>query len=148
MTWDPDPRRPSPSPYGEPQSPPPQAQRTGRPTWVWLLLGGGGLSLLLCCGIGTFALMALGANVMEVEVRDQLRDNPKLREHLGEIQSFETDVAGSMADPDGDTFRYQVRGTLGQGELTVRQVTGKDDKEVVEEATLRLSDGTTVEIVP
>jgi hypothetical protein len=148
MSWDPDPRQPRPSPHGEPSSPHPTAKRNGVPTWVWVLLGGGGLSAVLCCGVGTFGMMALGANVMEVEVRDQLRDNPKLREHIGEIQSFETDVFGSLAEPGSDSFRYTVRGTLGEGELKVRHVTGEDAKEVVEEANLRLSNGTQVQLVP
>jgi hypothetical protein len=146
MTWDPNPHPTDPFPTGRP---PPNARRGGMPAWAWVLLGGGGLMLLLCLGgTAVIGLMGIGAKVMEVEVRDQLRDNPKLREHIGEIRSFEVDSAGSFAESDSNTFRYKVEGTTGSGEMTVRHITSEDDKEVVEEAHLRLSDGTQVQIVP
>jgi len=148
MTWDPNQQPMQPFRPGMPPPARPKPQLGGMSPWLWLLAGGG-LMLMLCLGGGVVvAVMGLGANIMEEEVSDQLRDNPKLREHIGEIQSFEVNTAGSMLEPDGDTFRYRVQGSTGSGELTVRHITGKDSKEVVEDARLRLSDGTQVQIVP
>ncbi|HEX8697922.1 MAG TPA: hypothetical protein VF815_03710 [Myxococcaceae bacterium] len=53
-----------------------------------------------------------------------------------------------MAESDGDTFRYRVEGTSANGELTVRHITDANNKEVVKEARLRLSNGTLVQIIP
>jgi len=146
MTLDPDHQI---DPFPLKRRPPaqPDARHGGLPVWLWGVLGGGALMMLTCFG-GLIAVMVLGSSVMEVEVRDQLRDNPKLRGHIGEVQSFEVDHVGSLSDSDDDTFRYEVRGTLGSGELTVRHISGEDDKEVVQEARLRLQDGTQVQIVP
>jgi hypothetical protein len=103
--------------------------------------------VLLCCG-GAFGVIAFGVNLLEAEIKDKLRDNPKLREHIGEIQSLDTDLTASMAVDDEDTYRYKVRGTKGSGELTVKQNTDDEGNEVIEEATLRLPDGKTVQIAP
>jgi len=151
MSWDPHSGKPLPPQFSDNPAFNPYAPRTsGSRTWLWLLLalGGGGLFLvLLCCG-GAFGVIAFGVNMMEAELKDKLRDNPKLREHIGEIQSLDTDLTASMAVEGEDTYRYKVRGTKGSGELTVKQHTDDDGNEVIEEASLRLADGKTVQIVP
>jgi hypothetical protein len=103
--------------------------------------------VLLCCG-GAVGVIAFGVNLIEAEVKDKLRDNPKLREHIGEIQALDTDITASLAVEGKDTYRYKVRGTKGSGELIVKQHTDDDGNEVIDEATLRLPDGRTVQIVP
>ena len=151
MSWDPHSGKPLPPQFTDNPTFDPYAPRpSGSRTWLWLLLalGGGGLFLvLLCCG-GTFGVITFGVNMIEAEVKDKLRDNAKLREHIGEIQSLDTDFTASMAAEDEDTYRYNVRGTKGSGELTVKQRTDEDGNEVIDEATLRLPDGKTVPIVP
>jgi hypothetical protein len=114
---------------------------------MWLLGCGGVLMMLLCCG-GGIGVMTFGLQVMSSEVKDQIRDNPKFREHIGEVQEFEMDWAASFGDEGEDTYRYRVRGTKGSGELTVKQRTGPDSNEVIDEAELRLADGTKVQVVP
>lgn len=116
-------------------------------SWMWLLGCGGVLMTLLCCG-GGIGVMTFGLQVMSSEVKDQMRDNPKFREHIGEVQEFEMDWAASFGDEGQDTYRYRVRGTKGSGELTVKQRTGPDSNEVIDEAELRLADGTKVQVVP
>ena len=112
---------------------------------LWLVLGGGGIFMvLLCCG-GGVGLFAMVRSYMNAEVKSQLRDNPKLREHVGELETVELDFAGSMAEDDDNTFRYNVRGSKGRGELTVVE---SDEDETIVEATLRLPDGTKVQILP
>jgi len=113
---------------------------------MWLL-GCGGLMFFLCCG-GGVGVMVLGFAVISTEVRDEIRDNPKFREQIGEVQEFEMDWAGSFADKADDSYRYRVRGSKGSGELTVKRTTGAGGKEEITEAELRLADGTKVQVVP
>jgi hypothetical protein len=139
---------------GAPSSPfadPPNI-RSGQPAasskaWLWVLLVGGALVVLLC-GIGGLGVIAFGFNVMTAEIKELVRDNPKLREHIGELETVEMDFVGSMAADGDDTYRYKVRGTQGSGELTVKQHTKDDGDEAIDEATLRLPDGKTIQIVP
>lgn len=92
--------------------------------------------------------MWFGKNVGEQEIATQLRDNPNLREHIGEIQSLEMDIIASGAQDDSDVYVYGVQGTKGSGTLTIRESMDADFSTIVEEATLRLPDGTEVQIVP
>ena len=129
-------------PMNDPYAP---RKASGASMALWVLLGGGGLLVvLLCCG-GGVALLMFTRDFMQAEVKDQLRDNPKLREHIGELESVELDFSGTVAADDDETFRYNVRGSKGSGELTV--IESPDDSTIVE-ATLRLKDGTQVKIVP
>lgn len=93
-------------------------------------------------------MVMFGMNIVAQEVADQVRDNPKFREHIGELQEINTDWAASAAKDDGETFVYSVKGSKNSGTLTVKQVTGDDWQEVVQEASLRLPDGTQVQILP
>lgn len=106
---------------------------------VAVVIGGG---TLVCCG----GFVYFGLNVMSAEVETELRDNARLREHIGEIQEFSMNVTRSLANDDDDVFVYSVRGTKGSGELTVQHVTGDDGNEIVVAASLRLPDGRTVDL--
>jgi len=125
----------------------PQPQPRSGTSWMWLLGCGGLLMFVLCCG-GGIGVVAIGFRVMSAEIKDQIRDNPKFREHIGEVQELEMDWAASFGAEGEDTYRYRVRGTKGSGELTVKHITGPDGNEVINEAELRLADGTKVQIVP
>lgn len=142
MSWDPKSVAPQPySPLPDPYGP----RRSSGGSALWLMLGGGGiLLLLLCCG-GGVGLLLMVRSMMTAEVKSQLRDNPKLREHVGELETVELDFAGSIAEDDDNTFKYNIRGSKGSGELTVVE---SDDDETIVEATLRLPDGTKVKILP
>jgi hypothetical protein len=142
------------APYGQqqpylPSGVPPYDPQPNKSSgwWLWVLLGVGGL-LFLCCGGGVIGVGVFGMNIVAADVKEQVRDNPKLREHIGEIQTFTFDWVASAAKDDGETFVYNVKGDKGSGTLTVKQVQDDDWNEVVEEASLRLPDGTTVQIVP
>lgn len=139
---------PSQSPYVPPSGSfygPPPAKSSS--TWLWLLLGGA-IGLVVCCGGGTIGVVVLGLGVLEQEVAAELRDNPKMQEHIGEITDIQMDFFASAAEDDGDTFVYDIEGTKGAGRLTVRQITDDDFNEVIEEATLRMKDGTEIQLVP
>lgn len=105
-----------------------------------VVLGGG---TLVCCG----GFVYFGLNIMSAEVEAELRDNARLREHIGEIQKLTVDFTRSLANDDDDIFVYNVRGTKASGELTVHHITGDDGKEIVLAASLRLSDGRTIELI-
>lgn len=105
-----------------------------------VVLGGG---TLLCCG----GLVYFGLNMMSAEVETELRDNARLREHIGEIQELTMDFTRSLASDDDDVFVYNVRGTKGSGKLTVHHITGNDGNEIVLAASLRLSDGRTIDLL-
>jgi hypothetical protein len=146
----------SPGPHQHPYGPPdfrdpyaPAAPRSSSAKWLWLLLGGGLLMTLLCCG-GGLGVVMFGLNIITAEIKDQIRDIPKFREHIGEVSEFEMDVSGSFAaqSEDENTYRYKVRGSKGSGELTVIHHTDDNGDEVIDQAMLRLDDGNTVQIVP
>jgi len=145
MSWDPKSVAPPPYAAQAPLPDPYGPRRSSGGSTLWFVLGGGGiLLLLLCCGGGAGLLVTV-RNMMTAEVKSQLRDNAKLREHVGELETVELDFAGSLAEDDDNTFKYNVRGSKGRGELTVIE---SDDDETIVEATLRLPDGTKVPILP
>jgi hypothetical protein len=114
---------------------------------LWVLLGIGGV-LFLCCGGGVVSLAIFGMNVVAAEVADQVRDNPKFREHIGELESLDVDWVATSAKNDEETYVYRAKGDKGSGVLTAKQTEDDDWNEVILEATLRLPDGRQVQIVP
>jgi hypothetical protein len=137
-----------PQPYASPLAPQPYAPRpSGSNLWLWILLGVGGVVGLACCG-GVAGMVWFGMNIVAQEVADQVRDNEKFREHIGELKEISADFTATAAKDESDTFVYRVKGDKGSGVLTVKQTTDDDGKEVIEEATLRLPDGKQVQIVP
>jgi hypothetical protein len=147
-SWQQSPTGMNPQPYAPsgvpPFSPQPPAKSNA---WLWVLLGIGGV-LFLCCGGGVVGLAVFGMNIAAEEVSDQVRDNPKFREHIGELQSMETDWVATAAKNDDETFVYNARGDKGSGVLTVKEETDDDWNSIVVEASLRLPDGTQVPIIP
>ncbi len=90
----------------------------------------------------------LGMNIVTAEIGDLLRDNPKFREHIGELQEINVDYIASAAKDDDETFVYNVKGDKGAGVVTVKHVTGDDGNEEIVEASLRLKDGRQIQVVP
>jgi hypothetical protein len=103
--------------------------------------------VLICCG-GGGVLVKLAFDVMAAEVENQLRDNERLREHIGEIEEIKTDWAKSFAEDDEDVFVYRVKGSQGSGELTVELATDEMGEQEVTWARLRLPSGTEVDLIP
>ena len=129
------------SPYG---APPPKSSPK---TWLWIVLGVGGLAVLCCCG-GVIGVAMFGLNIATTEVANELRDNPKFREHIGELQTLSIDWTRSSAEDDEDTFVYNAKGTKGSGVVTVTHITDDDGNKEIIDASLRLPDGRQVQIVP
>lgn len=100
------------------------------------------MMVFLCCGgIGYF-----GVNIMNTEVQAELRDNPQIREHLGELSSVQLNMFKSMTHDGDDIWVYDLTGSKGKGEITIHQTTNDSGDEEFHSATLRLSDGQTIEI--
>jgi hypothetical protein len=124
--------------YGYPPIPP-QKPRSRRRFWIFV--GVGVLLLVVLCCAGVIGLGFYGFNLIETEVRDLVRDDPVIVEHIGEIETFDVDFNASGDIKDDDTFVYQVKGTKGSGVLTVRHITDDKGDEVIQSAELRLPDG-------
>lgn len=110
--------------------------------WALGCAGVGTIACLLCCGgIGYFT-----TNMLSTNVELKLRDNPQIREHLGELSSVRVNLLKTMNHAEDDAWVYELSGAKGKGELTVEQTTDFDGDQEFHSATLRLSDGKTVEI--
>lgn len=109
-----------------------------------VVLGGG--FTVFCCGGGLW-FANFGLNVLEADLEAQLRDHPTVREHLGEIESFEMDWVKSGSIDDGDTFVYNVVGSKDEAEFTITSVSMDDGSEEIVYAEMRLSGGETYVLI-
>jgi len=121
----------------------PPKSSSGKP-WYWVLGGCGFVTLLLFCG-GGIAAVIFGLNLVEEDLKVQLRDLPQVRQHLGELQTIEVNFLKSGTVED-DALVYDATGTKGSAELTVVSVTSFDGPEEIESAVMRLPDGQVIEI--
>jgi hypothetical protein len=130
------------SPYPPPLSPQPRKKSKV----IWIVLGTlllGGVVVCACCG----GFVCLGFGVMSTQIANDLRDNPAMRQHVGEIQSFKCNIIASAAEEDEDTFVFDVVGDKGTGTVTVKSMTDADGNEEIIWARLRTSDGSTIDLV-
>ncbi len=117
-------------------------------TCLTLVLAGCGLGVIvLCCG-GGFGIAWFGLNVLSAELEDKLRDNPAMKEHIGVVESFTFDLTRSAAHADNDAMVFRVKGSLGEGYVTVVSSTNAAGDEDISKATLRKADGTEVQLLP
>lgn len=87
----------------------------------------------------------MGFNVIEADLKNQLRDNPDIRQHLGEISEFETNFSKSFATDDEDEFVYDVNGSKGSAELTIKS-DDYGETTTIESVVMRLSTGETIKV--
>lgn len=127
------------------QAPPPyqpQPRSTGKAMWivlgVVLVLTIGGAAV--CCG-GVTLLGRWGLDMVGEDIAGQLRDDPIIQEEIGEIEEINVDLIASGVHTDQETFVYDVDGTKGSGQLTVKSVTTDDGGEQIIGASLRTADG-------
>ena len=112
-----------------------------------ILLGGGGLILMLACCGGIGGVVMFGLNLMSEDIKRELRDNPQFQQHIGEVEEFSLDFVASAADEADDVWVFHVKGSIGQGEVTLEAVTNDDGGEDILWAKLRLPSGETVVLV-
>ena len=126
-----------------------QKPRQGLSTWVIVLIVLGVLGsgfLVLCCG-GGVAFLYFGMQVFSEEIANELRDNPTLIEHVGNVESFEIDWIGSAAADGESVFLFDVKGSKADGVVTCESITLEDGTEYISWAELELLDGTSVDLV-
>ena len=80
------------------------------------------------------------------DIEDQLRDHPQLRAEVGEIQSLELNWSKTLNAEDEDVNVMDLQGSTGSGELTVSSTTNDQNQEDIAWATLRTSDGRTINL--
>ena len=83
---------------------------------VVAVIVGGGLAFLLCCG--GMAYFSIG--VYADSIGEQLRDNPVVREQIGDIQEVKFNIAASGAVAADNMQAFDVVGSKGSGMLRVR----------------------------
>jgi hypothetical protein len=98
-------------------------------------------SILLASGCGLFG-------EFERQVAADIKDNPVILQHIGDISTIKIDWTATGDAPGEDVFVFHVRGSKGEGVLTAECVTVDADREDVVSGTLRLSSGDTVDLFP
>jgi hypothetical protein len=94
---------------------------------ILIILGVGGVLCLVCCGgfiwFG-YAAMNMGMEMFADSIREQYGDHAAVREHIGELESVESDLLnaaayqGQMASGE---LPFKVRGPKGEGTIIVRE---------------------------
>jgi hypothetical protein len=130
----------------DPLAPPPPRKKPSTGCVLVVLALVGVVGLLVCCGGGGL-LVKFGLDVMTAGVEKQLRDNPRLREHVGEVRSLKMDFAKSAAAAGENDFVYRVEGTKGSGELTVHLEDAASGEQKVASAKLRLTTGQEIDLL-
>lgn len=130
----------------------PYPQQRGSNVWLWVLAAVGSIFLIgmvVCCGAGYF-LVDAGKKMIADGAAQELRDNPIVQEHIGEIDEIEIDfgeVISNAQDQDEDdlsiTFVFRVKGSKGSGKILMRQ---DDGDEAIASAQLVMDDGTQYEL--
>ncbi|MDA1194657.1 MAG: hypothetical protein O2894_05685 [Planctomycetota bacterium] len=116
--------------------------------------GGAGIIIIIVLvvlaigAVGLFFLAKAGIGMIAEQVKVDIRDNPVIQEHIGEIQDISIDLTASGAAGGNETFVFDIKGTKGSGQLTATIVTKGADQEKVTAGTLRMADGTTHELFP
>ena len=115
----------APNPFAASQSPYQQPKSSN--TWLWILLGIGGVFVLLCLGCGGFGYFAMnkGFEVMQQDLQARLSTDPVAQQHLGAIQSVTFDFGASISESQkrgGDeVFVFHVVGSNGSGDVIGNQ---------------------------
>jgi hypothetical protein len=134
----------SPPPFRAPRFAPPR--NDGQK--VALIIAG----VVLLFGIGLVALaggvVVWGMGIVTDQVEADLRGNPVLQAHLGTITRFDLNYVRSMAEPDTETFVFDVTGAKGSGRIVARCVTVDADHEKVTAGKLQLASGQEYDLFP
>lgn len=123
---------------------PPVRRTNSSSCLLWVV--GFGLVGVICCVLCCGGFAYFGFNLMSTEVEVAIRDNPQVREHLGDLQSVSLNLMKSVADNGDQTWVYNVKGSKGTGELTVVEINGPSGKKSFHSAKLRLADGRTIDV--
>lgn len=129
----------------------PSPQQPKSRVWLWVLGTVGVLVVLgavVCCGGGYFAFQGVKGMLAQA-VRDEVRGNPVIDEHLGPIESveFNTWATAEEQQETPDALVYDVEGSKSSGTLVVHPEPGGDPQSI-SSIVLVLSDGTRHQVKP
>ena len=133
------------SSHQSPPMGPPDRPSNSKTPWIIGGLVGFGIMCLVCCG-GITMLAKVGLDMVSEDIKRQVREEPTIQENIGEIESMSMNLIASGSHDDDETFVYDLKGSLGSGELTVRSITNDSGGESIESASLKTSDGRTFEL--
>lgn len=120
---------------------------SGTPVWVWLLfafLGGGTMLLLIVCGGAVY----FGLSIESEQLKQSLRENPVVQEHLGTVKEVSLDMVKTAAEEDDETFVYRVKGSKASGHITGVTVENDDGKFEFISGELELDSGAKFDLFP
>lgn len=105
-----------------PNDPPPRSSSGSSSALKWVLgiLAGLGLLTVLCCG-GCVLVMKFGLDQVGVQVTEQIKDDPVIVEHIGNVESVNVDMFGTpqyqQETGDSDVMVFTINGDKGSGVL-------------------------------
>ncbi|TWT75011.1 hypothetical protein [Allorhodopirellula solitaria] len=115
---------------GENQAPPARKRRK----WLWIfamLLSGGFLTVLVCCGAGLYWIENYGSFVFD-PMRDEMNEMAELREQVGEIESLNLNVSATVEEAKANPEFAMLDGQADQGPFQVSvRMTKEGDLEKV-----------------
>lgn len=118
--------------------------------WLWVLGIVGVLGLLVilgCCGSVFFAYQ-FGAGMIGEQVKSELRGNPVVQEHIGDIESAEMNLTATAQEtqdqPGGESIVFDLEGSKGSAKVAIQQGPGGE----ITSAVLIMPDGTRHQAVP
>ncbi len=131
---------------------PPRRSRS----WLWILLGIGGLVVVapLCClGCGGL-LLHFGFEVVEGEIVADLNTDPIIQQHIGQVvsaeidlwDSFQEDMKNPVEDDEESWYVFDIQGTKNRGRVIGKSVTNDDDLEEFRDGRLILPSGLIVKL--
>lgn len=137
------------SSYGPyPFQPPAPPRRSWGCGWILLLAAVLGGVPLICCGACGGVLM-MGMELVEEEIARDLKTDPVIQQHLGEVKSVELHLWDSImeeinhptADDEESWYAFDVEGTKAKGRVVGKSVTNEDGEEELREGRLLLPGG-------
>jgi hypothetical protein len=114
--------------------------------WILGIVGVLGLALVICCGVGGYSAYSFGMNVMAEAIKQEIKDDPQVREHIGEISDMSVNLAKTGEETQkrgtGDNILvFEIKGSNGNGELIVHQAKQPQPGEFFKKIDLRLDSG-------
>jgi hypothetical protein len=120
---------------------------------ILIIVGIGGVLCLVCCGgfmwMG-YSAMNVGMEMFAEAIRLEYGDHPAVLEHIGELESVESDLFNAAAYEGQMTpgeLPYKVSGPRGEGVIFVRQGPPQANGQPgVADGRLLLPDGEVIEL--
>jgi hypothetical protein len=110
---------------------------------IAIVLGGG---TLVCCG-SFFGLGFFAANFALTLSADQVKQNPVVKQHVGEVTACNIDLTATGELNKPEHFVFNVEGTKGKAVVTVH-VQAQGENVRILDGNIRLPTGETYELVP